>query len=152
MNSETKTETEAGNRAMYGIYRVTSPSGAWVVTLRPGKQRARKSKYFGFKSHGGEDSALAAAREYRDSELKFCRVRNKARIQKGCMRAHFPDELLNITRQHPDSKCLGWRVDVMFKGRKETRNFADSHYGGYEGALKAAQQHRDWLRSHLPRN
>jgi len=142
-----KTESLIAIRPLYGISRKPD---CWVVILKIRGERHFKS--FAFKRNGGEESALEKAKAYRDSMLPLSFFAKNARRQTGALRQHSPSELLNITRQNPASRCRAWRVMVMFKGRKETRNFADAAYGGYEESLKAAQAYRDYLRSLLPRN
>ncbi|HTT85355.1 MAG TPA: AP2 domain-containing protein [Rhizomicrobium sp.] len=54
--------------------------------------------------------------------------------------------LQNIVRETPSSKNAGgWKVSVQRRGRRKSKSFADSKYGGKAKALAAAKNYRDFV-------
>jgi hypothetical protein len=62
-----------------------------------------------------------------------------------------PRPMYGISRiDQPAKKNHGWYVRVTFKGVITQKFFSDKTNGSKPKALKAAQEHRDELVSHLP--
>lgn len=135
---------------MYGIYHTDNAfKKGWSVQLQ--LQSGRWVRWFGAYRHGGMDGALKAAKKHRDELLPLIKDTVKAKHHGQAIPRHDHFSMMNIQRQSPASRCVGWRVYLRYKGKSETKTFSDSHYGGYEGSLQAAKEYRDYLRSLLPR-
>ena len=84
--------------------------------------------------YGSTEAAYEAAEAWRDGEADLEDTRNVVRIE-------IPEIKERVKRRRA---TYGWQVRMRRQGKSYTQFFNDNHFGGKEGALRAAQYWRDW--------
>ncbi len=128
---------------MYGIYRyernVAGKGGHWTVLIK--RRNARYGKTFSDASHGGKESALEAARAYRDAILSSVEplpLRDRHRILSKGNTSGVPG--VNLKKKNGQPDC--WRAFIMIQGQRRYRHFSIHQYG-FERAFELAVQARE---------